>query len=362
MRILPSLLMGCLAAGTTLGAERGAQDTVHLQSKSRSTPDAIRGTIVDYNAEKIVVRAPYTGVESSYPADDVLEVRTPQTEMHTRGLRQFSNAEYRAAEEEFSRALDDEQRGWVRREILAMLIRCALKRGDYAAAGSRFLLLVGKEPRTRHFRLLPLAWSKHSVDDPLIQAGRSWMTQTNEAAQLLGAAALLFDPLDSHRAEAQLDRLRRSTDQRVRELAQFQLWRKRGEAVDLDLAEIDLWSARIEEVPQEIRGGPYYVLGEALWRHKDYDRAVWALAWLPLVYEHDTHLAGRSSLLAAEALLQAGQTVEAKTLYHVTTRRFKDTPFARQAAKILLQLRQSNDVGRSTDFPRIEDGIDVLAQ
>jgi NAD(P)H-flavin reductase len=57
---------------------------------------------------------------------------------------------------ELETAVKKESRTWVRREILAAIVKCGLRRGDYVLAGSRFLALVNDELRASVERVVRL--------------------------------------------------------------------------------------------------------------------------------------------------------------------------------------------------------------
>src|SRR5690606_39665800 len=63
------------------------------------------------------------------------------------GLAEFGRHHYVEAEAAFDEALRVENRRWVRRDLAAMLVRCAVRRGDYATAGTRFIELVAGDQR-----------------------------------------------------------------------------------------------------------------------------------------------------------------------------------------------------------------------
>jgi hypothetical protein len=148
----------------------------------------------------------------------------------------------------------------------------------------------------------------------------------------------LLDANHSSAATDELNRLVRNNDMRIRRLAQWQLWRKQVETAEPSLDELKWWDSQIESVPEPLRGGPYYVLGQGLWlRHED-DRAVRALTWVPFVYNHDAHLSARASLLAADAVSRIGQRSEAATLYRDILDNYPHTPSAAQAAQKLAVL------------------------
>ena len=100
-------------------------------------------------------------------------------------------------------------------------------------------------------------------------------------------------------------------------------------------------------MPEDLRGGPYYVLGRAHFQRREYGPAAAALLWLPFVYYEDHHLAARACLEAADALSKLGQSTEATTLYREVAHRFRETPFANQAATILESKLKTKPFGQS---------------
>lgn len=329
-------------------AQEPPLDKVVLQLKGSSSRIALSCTVLDYTGEKITVRTKQGSLVRSYDRDEVVEVSTPQTENHVKGLVYFAQGEIDRAVAAFERALIEETRGWVRRDILALLVRCALRRGDYATAGSRFLAVWESDPTTRHFRLIPLTWSPRPLDAGLRNEALGWLVRQDEAARLMAASHLLGDTRHGPRAEHELDELSSSTDRRIRLLARAQVWRlKAREGGDeLTPTELKRWHSRIEDLPEELRGGPYYVLGRGHLARKEYDRAAMALLWVPLVYDHDTLLAARACLEAADCLARIGRTGQAASLYREVTTRFAGTPYAEEAASLLTSISTDTNGGK----------------
>jgi signal peptidase II len=309
-----------------------------LRLEATGARASVSGNIIDYTGEMITIRTKADGPVRVYPAAQVVEVRTAQMEAHRIGLREFAQNRILEAKNAFERALQDESRTWVRRDILAMLVRCALRQGDYHTAAARFLVLVKSDPATLHFKLIPLVWAPLEVPADLKVEARAWLSQSNEVARLIGASVLFGVAEERGPAHTALNKLVTSADSRVRSLAAAQLWRLRLGAGELPRFEIDRFQARIEEMPQELRGGPSYLLGRTYSQQGDRERAVWAWLWVPLVYDHDHHLAARSSLEAADALSTMNRVPEATALYREVTTRFADTPFAREAEAALAAL------------------------
>jgi tetratricopeptide (TPR) repeat protein len=317
-------------------AQSGVRDRVVLRLEGASAPAVVSGTVVDYDRDAISIRVRPTQAPRSYPASQVIEVQTPQTEPHALGLNEFAAGRIDAAEAALEDALQTETRDWVRQDVRAMLVRCALRRGDYAAAGGRFLSLIEAAPMTRHFGLIPLWWAAEPPAADHENAARGWLVHSSVVAQLLGASALLTTPQHGAAAELKLRELLGSgTDYHFHLLAQAQLWRLRLNAGDLSGQELARWQARIESLPDDFQGGPYYVLGQGRLRLREYDRAAAALLRLPIVHPADHFLAARASLGAADALRAAGQTEHATAVYREISERFGETPFAQEARDAL---------------------------
>jgi hypothetical protein len=310
-------------------------DKIVLQPKRGSSRIIRSGIIVDFTGTQLTIRSRDNTNVNTYAADEVVEVRTPQTEHHKKGLVSFAQRDVERATASFELAMIAETRDWVRRDILAMLVRCALHRGDSIAAGAKFLALWQSDPTTRQFKLVPLTWGPRNITAALRNESLGWINLNTEASRLLGASHLLADARHAALAKNEMNELATSTDLRIRLLARAQMWRLRVREGNLTPSEMKRWQSKIEDMPEDIRGGPFYVLGRGHLVRKEFDRAAAALLWIPLVYDHDTHLAARACLEAADALREIGQTGQSFALYREVTTRFVGTPFADEAASLL---------------------------
>jgi hypothetical protein len=324
-------------------AQQPVRDRVLIQRKGSSSRIRIRGRIMDYTGKKLTLITLVGRDEQEIPSGEVISVETSQTEPHIRGLVAFTERRYQQAETEFEKSLFEETRPWVRREILAMLVRCDLKQGDLTSAGTRFLLLVRSDPATRHFKLVPLIWSERIIDRELKIAAQGWLTGKLEVERLLGASILLADRDYGRRARIELKSLATCTNLNVRLLARTQLWRSKLREGSLGKDELVTWETRIESLPETLRGGPYYLLGQAHLERREKGLAAAAFLWLPLVYDHDHFLAAQACLEAAHALFDVGRLTEAMTLYREITVRFADTPSGKIAADFLEAVTSSQN-------------------
>lgn len=324
-----------------------AQDKVILQRGNYSARIMLSGTVDDYNGTELSIRTDGEEPAKTYPAADVVEIQTSQIEQHTRGLALLAEGRVEDALRELEVAVKKEPRTWVRREILAALVRGGQRRGDYPAAGNRYLALLKSDPTTRQFRVIPLVWGPETVDREARREARSWMNSTVDAGRLMGASLLYDDSQSGKEARSVLKELSSSSDSRVRVLAQMQAWRQEALTGNPGKMQLAQWQHRIDAMPEDLRGGPCYLVGRAYAARHDYELAAATLLWLPLVDDHDFRLAARACLEAGTALEKIGQHAEARTLFHEVTTRFAETSFADDAAVLLK--RGDEDAGITAD-------------
>ena len=329
----------CAAFGVMAAATcAAAQDKVILQRPNLSSRMAISGFVVDYTGIEVSIRTDSGEPVRTFPSAEVVEIQTSQTEAQTTGLKLLAEGQVDEAIRELETALQKESRTWVRREILAAIVRCGLRRGNYVLAGSRFLALVKSDPTTRHFRTIPLVWAPETISADARAEARVWIEGPAEAGRLIGASLLYDNAEAGPEVRAVLKKLSSSADPRVRSLAQMQGWRAEvfgGNPGKLQTAQ---WQRRVDELPEDLRAGPAYLLGRAYAARHDYELAAATLLWLPLIDDHDFRLAARACLEAGVALEKIGQTAEARTLLLEVTERFADTPFADEAKSLLDKL------------------------
>lgn len=336
-----SLLLWALASA----CPAVAQDRIVLQRAGSTGRLAVTGTVDDYVGDEIRIRTS-PGEVQSFPAAEVIDVQTTQVPAHVRGLKLWDENRIADAAREFEAAIKAESRVWMRRELLVLLVRCALREGDYRSAGTRFLLVLKSDPATRHFGLIPLVWSPREMTPEDAAAAKSWLASETEASRLLGASFLHDDSQQATAARAELHRLASSTDGRIRVLAQTQNWREEVAAGTLNDLQLARWQERIEALPRDLRMGPRYLLGRGYMLRRDYPAAAATLLWLPLVDDHDHHLAARACLEAAQSLIRVGRNSEADTLLRETSERFSETNAASEA-RLLLQ-RTARALNRAT--------------
>jgi TolA-binding protein len=326
LRVIAALLIA--ASQPVLG-----DDKVTVLPEGKSSPITIIGEIMEFDGKGLTVRLKSDGVPQRYRADEVVSVETYHQPQHEAGMEAYAAGDTARAAAEFEQALANDPRGWVQRELRAWLVRCALRRGDRAAAGAEFLHIVRADEATRHWDVAPLVWAPLAIGDGLKREARGWLAQPSEPARLLGASALLLDAASGESARREMEKLTRSTNRNVSSLAKAQQWRLRANALELSETELGRWQSEIDRMPERLRGGPTYLLGRARSQRSEYAEAAADLLWLPLVYTQDEPLAARACLEAADALARLGRSDEALTLYRETAERFSWSPEAAEARR-----------------------------
>lgn len=317
-----------------------AEDRVVIQQPGGSR-FPVTGIVDDYTGRDLTIRTRIGDKLRSYPRSDVIEVQTAYTARHDKGRQLFANGHAAEAAVELNAAVKEEDRTWVRREILGLLVKCALWDGDYRTAVSRFLLIAESDAETFHFGLAPLAWTDDAPGEHVRFDAKAWLAGRSPVSKLFGASHLLTDPASMNEAEAALRFLSRESNVRVQRLAQMQLWRQRMKTGAATPAELSRWEAAVEELPPELRAGGYFVLGQAYRKQQEPERAAAALLWLPLVYDSDRHLAARACFHAAEQLESLADRPQATNQFSEVVFRFGDTPWGPQAETKLNALKNA---------------------
>lgn len=334
-------LLACLFWIAPLAAQEDESDNaghdkvVVTTGGRQSTRETVTGEIVEYNGEKLRIRTKSGQEPREFSSADVVEVLTRQVALHSKGMEQFEQRDYTGAAKSLRDAIEAEPRIWVRRQILASLIRCHLMQGDYRNAATRFVTLYRSDPHTRSFPLIPLVWARQRPDATFRSDAQGWLLDADEypAIRLLGASVLLEDAQLGETALATLKNLASNKDRKVGVLASCQQWRLRlGTRTPVNLTELQIWQQRLETLPEELRSGPHYLLGRAYVSRKEFELAAVHLLWQPLVQPDDHYLAAQAMLEAADALNAIGQLNGAFTLYEEVAERFPTTSAAQEAA------------------------------
>lgn len=249
----------------------------------------------------------------------------------------MAQGRFEQALELYRRAIEAERRLPYRRQMIAKAVLCHQALGQAELAGETFLLLVRDDPGTVHFGCIPLAWLSDQPSAALERAARTWLGRDDlPAAVLLGASHLLAGR-DRALALDRLGRLVAGPDRLVALLAQAQTWRT--QVATVEGSQLPNWQQAIDRMPEAVRGGPYFVLGEALARHGQWEKAALALLRVPILYPENRGLAGRSLVEAGRCLAEQGSREEAARLYREVLEKHADSRAAAEARMRLEELK-----------------------
>ncbi len=319
-----------------------AEDRVTFTPAGALDPVVLIGTVEDYNGEELLLQRDGAPVSDRYPSRQVHAVQTWRSAIYDQGITEFQAGQTPQAELSLQQAVREEPRDWMKREILTHLVRCALRRGDWGTAGTRFLQITNQDATSRHWNVAPLMWAPQSLGESQKALARSWIRLPDSPSRLLAASGLLLDPVYGEAAAKTLDDLARDTNRMVSALARAQLWRLR---LGLEISEIEVqkWRTEVRRLPRNLRAGPQYLVGRSLLQRHEPRSAAAEFLWLPLVYNDHEELSARALVDAAQALEQTGQERESLVLYELVRARFPWSPWANEARKSRSDLSSPTD-------------------
>ncbi len=341
-RALARLTLACccaLASAATAGAQFDVEfpDIVTLQPFGSAGKRVIRCLIVEYDGRSISLRTPDAATLTYYPSRDVTQIKTAQTAPHVEALARLARGETAEIGELIDRALKEEPRQWMRRELLALRVENDLRHGRYVDAANHFQLISDTDERNRHFGLIPLVWSSRVVPESQIAPAYQLLSSSATVQRLCAASILLEHPSFGAQARAEMAKLRGDRDARIASLAEAQLWR--GAILKRDFTDYDVsrWLKAVDNLPESLRGGPLFLLGQARLVKLQREEAALTLLRLPILHPHDRHLTALALYDAALALRQHGRVTEANALFRELLSTYSETPSGADARLLLEQ-------------------------
>jgi tetratricopeptide (TPR) repeat protein len=309
-----------------------AEDIVIVKSGKDGADQLKRkGEIIDYTGRGVRVRG-ISGRSKTIPLDEVIRIETPLCDSHELGNVAMTAGDYEKAVEHFETAVrnSEETRTWMRRQILASVIQCQHSLGKHDVACHYFVGLLRNDADTPHFDAIPLAWLPSQRLGER-QAER-WIADDVPAARLLAASYLLATGL-REKAIGELQKIVQADKSRVALLAEAQLWRVKVATASAEA--VQQWARRVESIPQPLRGGPHYVVGQARAKLGDHDQAAIAFMHVPILFSHQSGLAAESLLAAGRSLTYSKRNTAAARLFHEVIRDYPKLPVAAEAQQRL---------------------------
>ncbi|MCA9155620.1 MAG: hypothetical protein KDA38_12565 [Planctomycetales bacterium] len=345
---MPSILVWLTNAGSGLVAIvltllfsgfAMAEDVAIVRSPTGDATVRLTGEILEFRGDGLVMRR--LGREDRIAADRVVEIQGDWSEPHRAADRLRASSDFAAASERYSAALRTESRGWVQRRLLADLAVCYANTGQVALAADAVLRLTADDAATPYLYAMPLNWQTTQPDAALAAQARNWLRDGgSESARLLGASWLLATQ-DRAAALAALNTLTASDDARVALLAEAQVWRT--QLVQITAEQAASWREQLDRLPEDLRAGPTFVVGQAFARLEQSETAALLLMRVPILHADQADLAAACLTLAARQLENLGQSKDAARLYREVIAKHAGGRHAQEAEARLRTLSQNTD-------------------
>lgn len=314
-----------------------AEDSVICRRVEGSGETRRTGEILDFTGEFLTLRGA-SGREEQIPSSRVLRYETTRVRDHENADQLFREARFPDAVVAYRRAVDEEQRGWMRRQILASMVRCHTNMNQPDRAGDTFLIIVRIDPTTQWFDAIPLSWKPQQTTGPWEQRASDWLDNPPAPAAALMGASWLLSSSRRDRAREALRQLAADPDPRIALLAQAQLCR--AELFNNRPDTVSRLESTVAALDHSLRAGPYFLLGHAWARQSDPGRAALAFLRVPILHAEQADLAAESLWLAGDQLQLAGNRDGAATVYRELTDRHPQhllAPLARQKLQEMAQ-------------------------
>ena len=163
----------------------------------------------------------------------------------------------------------------------------------------------------------------------LQRAAQGWLDLNQEPAMVLLGASHLLSTAARAVALDRLERLASTAEPPINQLALAQTWRVL--VVTADAQKLKTWEDTIRRMPEPLRAGPYYVLGQGWAHQQNWEKAALALMRVGIIYRTHHVLAARSLLDAGQSLEKLGRRRQAAGLYDEVLGNFAQTPSAPEA-------------------------------
>ena len=180
---------------------------VDVQGKERRR----QGEILDFRGDRLTMQVGQR--EITIPAARIKEIDAEWISSHVTGDTDFADRDFESALNSYRTALKREQRTWVKRRILARIVRCQSMTGRDVSACQNFARLLSEDKDTPYFDSIPLAWHVAQPSHQLQALVKDWLGSQNEPAKRLIAASWLLTSPDRSAAITVLRQIARVTGQ-----------------------------------------------------------------------------------------------------------------------------------------------------
>ena len=277
------------------------------------------GIVLEWDSQKIVLIRPDAASPATIPGDYVVRIEPAwANENGAKIHRLYSERQYKLVvikgQEIVTSASKSGLPPWQLRVILAEMVESSSALGKPGIAGKVFVALANYNPPQLLLATIPLPWGESAFSEaglPEIQSlSEEWISQENEAVQLLGAAWLLSGVKRPLAIET-LNRLAKTSKSPfISAYARTQLWRIAPPAEVLS-DRLPGWLSERDKLLLPLQAGPTMLLAERLQQAGQSNLAI--PEWLRIATLHSDryHLAIKAIPKASAALRDAGRKEEA---------------------------------------------------
>jgi hypothetical protein len=189
---------------------------------------------------------------------------------------------------------------WQQRLLLAKLIASADSIGNRVPAAKLFISLCDNSSPPMLLNCAPLNWAQSDSSASMNEMSQQWLDDSREAAMLLGASWALSGNKREKAIET-LEKLTRSTNDAISQLAEAQLWRIKPIGPQ-ELNQIIAWQNRRDQFLLPLQLGPTELIADR-WRSAQ-KPSLSAFEYLRIALIHkDRYDRRQFALKQAEALL-----------------------------------------------------------
>jgi hypothetical protein len=271
----------------------------------------LSGVIENLSGQNIVLRRNGNTVDI-LKLREVTSIDFHKSPEFSDGLRKLEQRQWQTALKALQDAATTEPRDWAVREILAGQAVAFRALGRFEECLKTVEQIYKDDPNTRHLVELPLVWDERLPAADRFQATPDDLQSESVLRKLTAASALLQDPEHETAALAAFSSVRRTPHIPVQELAELQLWRRSLIHPDqVPTTYVEQWAERARNLDRRMRSGPEFLIGRALAKDHDYDKACASLLWMPLLEPLDPPTTAASFRDAIEVLKRAGRIEEA---------------------------------------------------
>lgn len=313
-------LIGCCSL--LVPASDLAADTVIHRAGKRGGRVAISGEILDYNSQKMTFRVKSPDTIRELKQSQILVFDAQYMTSHRDAIREIEIGNYEKASLAVKKAINAEARPWVRRELMALAVQCAINLDDWSTAASHYVAMKQSDPYSRHLDIIPLQWTRKERSQIDRNFAIRELTSTNQTAQLIAASWLLQRNGTEKKATTTLNELLQSPEGHLRYLARCQLWRTRISSDDLTDGEMVRWEKQLRNLPESYWAGPMFLLAQGYTKRVQPDLAAARYLWITVIDPRNANLAREATLNAAQLLESLGQKKASTTLRTEAEQRF----------------------------------------